>query len=81
MSTKARSLENKSISSWLAELRMECYKKNLDDFDTIRVSSLVCPTGVCNLPSSVARLVVIASCSLQAASYACGERACWYEGI
>lgn len=39
MTTKAEPLEM-SLSSWLAELRMECYKKNLENFDTIKVSAV-----------------------------------------
>ena len=31
-------LENMSIDKWLAELHMECYKKNLEKFNTIKVS-------------------------------------------
>ncbi len=26
-----------TVSSWLAELRMECYKKHLEDYETIKV--------------------------------------------
>lgn len=26
------------VSSWLAELHMECYKKHLEDYETIKVS-------------------------------------------
>ena len=35
MTTKAA--ENLDISSWLAELHMECYKKHLEDYETIKV--------------------------------------------
>ena len=38
MSTKTEPLENTSVSRWLAELHMECYKKNLENFDTVQVS-------------------------------------------
>ena len=38
MTSKAQTT---SITTWLAELRMECYKKNLENYETIRVS-LVC---------------------------------------
>lgn len=31
-------IEKMSISAWLAELHMECYKKYLEDFDTVKVS-------------------------------------------
>ena len=41
--------ESTSISSWLAELRMECYKKHLEDFDTIKVSLLPQQTDLCSL--------------------------------
>ena len=34
-------LENMSIDKWLAELHMECYKKNLEKYNTIKVSELV----------------------------------------
>lgn len=27
-----------AVSSWLADLRMECYKKNLENYDTVKVS-------------------------------------------
>ena len=37
--TMAGTVVNLPISTWLSELHMECYKKNLEDFDTIRVSS------------------------------------------
>lgn len=30
-----------SISRWLADLRMECYKKQLEDFDTIKVRDFI----------------------------------------
>ena len=26
-----------AVTSWLAELHMECYKKNLEDYDTVKV--------------------------------------------
>ncbi len=29
-----------TVSSWLKDLRMECYKKQLEDFDTIKVSGV-----------------------------------------
>lgn len=29
------------VSSWLAELHMECYKKHLEDYETIKVSRAV----------------------------------------
>ena len=29
---------NQPVDSWLAELHMECYKKNLENFDTLKVS-------------------------------------------
>jgi hypothetical protein len=29
-----------NVSSWLAELHMECYKKHLEDYETIKVSWL-----------------------------------------
>lgn len=38
MSTKTEPLEHTSVSRWLAELHMECYKKNLENFDTVQVS-------------------------------------------
>ena len=38
MSTKTEALENTSVSHWLAELHMECYKKNLEHLDTVKVS-------------------------------------------
>ena len=44
MTTKVDHPENTSVSHWLAELRMECYKKNLENFDTVKVS------GFCNHP-------------------------------
>lgn len=31
-------LENMPIDKWLAELHMECYKKNLEKYNTIKVS-------------------------------------------
>lgn len=34
-------LENMPIDKWLAELHMECYKKNLEKYNTIKVSELV----------------------------------------
>ena len=34
----AGTVENLPISTWLSDLHMECYKKNLEDYDTIRVS-------------------------------------------
>jgi len=40
MTSKTQPLENTSVSTWLAELHMECYKKNLENFDTIRVSAI-----------------------------------------
>lgn len=40
MTSKTQPLENTSVSTWLAELHMECYKKNLENFDTIRVSAV-----------------------------------------
>ena len=48
MTTKAELLEVTSVSRWLAELRMECYKKNLENFDTVQVS-FVCAVSVCEL--------------------------------
>lgn len=36
----AGTLDNLPISTWLSDLHMECYKKNLEDYDTIRVSFL-----------------------------------------
>jgi cobalamin biosynthesis protein CbiG len=37
MSTKTGApLESTPISDWLEELHMECYKKNLEDFETIK---------------------------------------------
>ena len=40
MSTKAGvPLERTPISDWLEELHMECYKKNLEDYETIKVSA------------------------------------------
>ena len=39
MTTKAPGLAgNLDVSSWLAELHMECYKKHLEDYETIAVS-------------------------------------------
>lgn len=38
------------VTSWLAELHMECYKKNLEHFETIKVSAACVadrPGGVC----------------------------------
>ena len=38
MTSVSDALENMSIDKWLAELHMECYKKNFEKFNTIRVS-------------------------------------------
>ena len=38
--TKAsETLADQTVSNWLKDLRMECYKKNLEDYDTIKVWS------------------------------------------
>ena len=37
MTTKAADSLSLDISSWLAELHMECYKKPLEDYQTIKV--------------------------------------------
>lgn len=39
MTTKLELPENTSVSRWLAELHMECYKKNLENFDSVKVST------------------------------------------
>ena len=31
-------LENLEVSSWLTDLHMECYKKHLEGYETIKVS-------------------------------------------
>jgi hypothetical protein len=36
MTTKLEPPESTSVSRWLAELHMECYKKNLEHFDTVK---------------------------------------------
>ena len=38
---RVQPLKSLSISSWLAELHMECYKRNLENYDTIKVSSQI----------------------------------------
>lgn len=38
MTTQVDLPENKAVSRWLADLRMECYKKNLENYDTVKVS-------------------------------------------
>ena len=35
-----------TVSSWLAELRMECYKKHLEDYETIKVRYFIAFTGL-----------------------------------
>ena len=46
MTTKAPAgVGGLDIGSWLAELHMECYKKNLENFETIRVSAACVATG------------------------------------
>ena len=37
MTTKREPPESPTISTWLADLHMECYKKNLENYDTIKV--------------------------------------------
>ncbi|CAI8014106.1 hypothetical protein GBAR_LOCUS8851 [Geodia barretti] len=36
MTTKLEPPESTSVSRWLAELHMECYKKNLEHFDNVK---------------------------------------------
>ena len=43
MTTKLEPPESTSVSRWLAELHMECYKKNLEHFDTVKVSEMQLP--------------------------------------
>ncbi len=35
--TTATTDDSLAVSSWLANLRMECYKKNLENYDTVKV--------------------------------------------
>lgn len=35
-----------TVSSWLAELRMECYKKHLEDYETIKVRYFIAFTDL-----------------------------------
>ncbi len=38
---KTDSVCSVTISSWLADLHMECYKKNLEEYENIKVSLLL----------------------------------------
>lgn len=34
----AKNLDSFPVAQWLKELRMECYRRNLDDYPTVHVS-------------------------------------------
>ena len=61
MTTKVDLPENTAVSHWLAELRMECYKKNLENFDTVKVGAVEWCTAIAIPPTH--RLCAYIYCS------------------